>query len=267
MTDLGDMPVDDELIDVDPGTPRRAVETEVVAESMQDATDESLATETDAEAVAEKPRHKRPPLFILGVLLLCLGLLSCGYFAWEYWGTNITSNAAIKDVKKTLQESWRNPVAGEAADPTPKIDTTFALIRIPALGASYEFPVNAGTTSYALSRGIGWYENTQLPGQIGNFAVAAHRATHTGPFERLLELNPGDKVIVETRDYVYTYELTTSARDLTVTDTDGGWILDPNPGKKEPATEAQITLMTCTDMFASPNRSAAFGRLINTQKK
>ncbi|MGL4832247.1 MAG: class E sortase [Propionibacteriaceae bacterium] len=267
MTDLGDMPTDAEPTDAEPTTPRRALDAEAEAEESAAPADDEQLRASEVAATPEKSRRKRPPLFIAGVLLLCLGLLSCGYFAWEYWGTNITSNAAIKDVKKNLQESWSNPVAGEAADPTPKVDTTFALIRIPALGASYEFPVNAGTTSYALSRGIGWYENTQLPGQVGNFAVAAHRATHTGPFERLLELNPGDKVIVETRDYIYTYELTTSARDLTVTDTDGGWILDPNPGKKEPATEAQITLMTCTDMFASPNRSAAFGRLITVQKK
>lgn len=259
MTELGNTP------ESQPAGARRAIDADVEADTVSPESDEASLAE-EATKPAPKKR-KRGASFTIGVLLLVFGLLSCGYFAWEYWGTNITSDIAIAKVKKDMAQEWQNPQAGEAAAPTPKVDTPFALIRIPALGADYEFPVVAGTTDYALARGIGWYENTQLPGQVGNFAVAAHRATHTGPFERLLELNPGDKVIVETRDTIYTYELTTSARDLTVTDTAGGWILDPNPGKTGPATIAQITLMTCTDMFSSPNRSAAFGKLIETKKK
>ncbi|MFP5282231.1 MAG: sortase domain-bontaining protein [Actinomycetes bacterium] len=54
---------------------------------------------------------------------------------------------------------------------------------------------------------MGHYPSTAGPGQVGNFALAGHRITHGQPFARLLELDRGDKVVVETRDAVYTYVL------------------------------------------------------------
>lgn len=45
--------------------------------------------------------------------------------------------------------------------------------------------------------------------------IAGHRVTHGSPFRKLLELEKGDQVVVETRDAVYTYELDASPRDLT----------------------------------------------------
>lgn len=38
-----------------------------------------------------------------------------------------------------------------------------------------------------LSRGIGWYDYSSQPGQIGNFAIAAHRGPG-GPFDALTTL-------------------------------------------------------------------------------
>ena len=91
--------------------------------------------------------------------------------------------------------------------------------------------------------------------------------THGEPFRRLLELQKGDQVVVETRSKIYTYELDSSAAQLTVQDTEG-WVLDPVPGKpSQQPTEALITLTTCQDLFHSPDRSVAFGHLVKTTDK
>ena len=77
----------------------------------------------------------------------------------------------------------------------------------------------------------------------------------------------GAKVIVETRDAVFTYELDDAANKLTIADTDV-WVLDPVPGKPaQQPTQALITLTTCQDLFRSPDRSVAFGHLVETKKK
>ena len=118
-----------------------------------------------------------------------------------------------------------------------------------------------------LSRGVGHYSTTAAPGAVGNFALAGHRITHGEPFAKLLTLNRGDRVIVETREAVYTYVLDRAPRELTVRPTDS-WVLDPVPGKPgEQPSEALLTLTTCQDLFHSPDRSVGFGHLMSTRAK
>ena len=118
-----------------------------------------------------------------------------------------------------------------------------------------------------MARGVGHYPNSAQPGQIGNFAIAGHRITHGQPFSRLLELDKGDQIVVETRSAIYTYVLDTAPRDLTVEDT-ATWVLDPVPGQPDATpTQALLTLTTCQDLFHSPDRSIAFGHLASTKNK
>ena len=50
------------------------------------------------------------------------------------------------------------------------------LLRIPKFGADWEKPVAEGIGKDDLSRGIGHYPQTQLPGRPGNFALAGPRS-------------------------------------------------------------------------------------------
>ena len=146
------------------------------------------------------------------------------------------------------------------------------LLRIPEFGPDFEVAVMTGTTPYALNVGVGWFENTAAPGQVGNFAVAGHRGA-SGPFVPLLDLRPGARIVVETRKEIHVYALTTSAADLTVDKTET-WVVHPVPvppatGRRpvtEP-TERLITLVTCRNFFHSPERSVAFGELVETITK
>lgn len=141
------------------------------------------------------------------------------------------------------------------------------LLRIPAFGSDYEIPILAGTDLDTLARGVGHYASTAMPGEKGNFAVAGHRVTHGQPFARLLDLNRGDEVVVETAAAVFTYVIDQPPRDLTVNDTDN-WVLDPVPGKPDATpTQPLLTLTTCQDLFQSPDRSIAFAHLASTKNK
>ena len=136
-----------------------------------------------------------------------------------------------------------------------------------------------GVRDSDLAQGIGHFPGTG-PGQIGNFALAAHRVTHGEPFRDMPDLRPGDEVIVETADATYTYVLDTDPNDLIVPFTEN-WVIDPVPvaargrGRRRACrrstrpspTEALITLTTCSELFHTDNRMVAFGHLVATTPK
>ena len=143
-----------------------------------------------------------------------------------------------------------------------------ALIRIPEFGDDYVIPVLEGTSDKVLAAGFGHFEGTADPGQVGNYALAAHRVTHGEPLRDMPKLEAGDEIIVETVYATYTYELTTGGEDLRVTFKDG-WVVaplpdNPRPRGVEPAQiEGQklITLTTCAELFHTDDRLIAFGIL------
>ena len=215
---------------------------------------------------------RRPsPFTVVGVLLLVAGLACLGWVGYQYVGTNVVSEKAFENQRNVLRTQWAAPGANGAkpgaAAKAPLPGDATALLRIPAFGTSYEIPVLSGTSLDILSKGVGHYPSTAQAGQIGNFAIAGHRVTHGQPFSRLLELNAGDQIVVETRDAIYTYVLDEAPRQLTVTDSDT-WVLDPVPGEPDAKpSRALITLTTCQDLFRSPDRSIGFGHLESTKNK
>ncbi len=222
-------------------------------------------------------RRRRPSVLgVIGLLLLLGGLGCLGWVAYQYFGTNVVSRHAFEQETSGLRTKWESePAAPPTTGPKKlqEIKTTavpgdaIALLRIPKFGAAYEVPILEGTDLSILSRGVGHYPTSAQPGQVGNFAIAGHRVTHGQPFSRLLELDKGDRIVVETRAAIYTYVLDTAPRDLTVEDT-ANWVLDPVPGQPEATpTQALITLTTCQDLFHSPDRSIGFGHLASTKNK
>ncbi|HEY0237002.1 MAG TPA: class E sortase [Friedmanniella sp.] len=228
-------------------------------------------------------RRRRPAaLTVLGVVLLVAGLSCLGYVGYEYLGTDVVSQRSLDRETGGLHEQWRtaSPAArseaptatgtqtATGAQPVTQVPgSALALLRVPRFGDDFEVPIVAGTALADLSRGVGHYDGTADAGQIGNFAVAGHRITHGQPFAKLLTLRKGDRVVVETRQAVFTYVMDTSPADLTVEE-DAGWVLDPVPDHPDATpTQAMITLTTCQDLFHSPDRSVGFGHLETTRDK
>ena len=84
----------------------------------------------------------------------------------------------------------------------------FARVTVPRFGDNWVRLVGQGVRwNPTLNEiGIGHYRQTQMPGEVGNFAIAAHRGGFGGTFRNIDQLRAGDKVFVETRDAVYTYK-------------------------------------------------------------
>ncbi|GAB2483512.1 hypothetical protein GCM10027030_17160 [Luteococcus sediminum] len=80
----------------------------------------------------------------LGVLLLLAGLGVLAWAGWQFYGTNVTSRKAAQDSTATLKQQWSAPAA--SAKPGKQLPgEAVALLRIPDLGAAYEWPIRVGT--------------------------------------------------------------------------------------------------------------------------
>jgi sortase A len=208
----------------------------------------------------------------LGVAMMLVGVVMLGYVGWQFWGTNWTSQRAHQETTTELQRQWEQ--SGQALEPAlvPEGEAS-ALIRIPAFGDDYVVPVLEGTSEEVLTEGYGHFRGTANPGEVGNYALAAHRVTHGEPLRRMPELRPGDEVIVETADATYTYELDTDPNDLVIPFT-GVWVLDEVPRNPDGGAQPQqragqelITLTTCSELFHTDDRMIAFGHLVSEEPK
>jgi sortase A len=219
----------------------------------------------------------------LGVVLILIGGSMLVYVGWQYYVTDIIARRKQADIRDELEARWKYPTVADLLGPEVSgvsLGSAIAVVRIPAFGSDYEVPMIEGVRDSDLEEGIGHFPGTG-PGQIGNFALAAHRVTHGEPFRHLPDLEPGDEVIVETADAIYRYVLDTNPNDLVVPFT-ASWVLDPVPkppeGESPPPgmpdfagaaipTQAIITLTTCSELFHTDDRMVAFGHLVSTLRK
>lgn len=199
---------------------------------------------------------RRRALLLGGAGLLAAGCAVLGYVAWQVEGTTAVSHHRQATTVERTERAWDTLPATELH----RAPAT-ALVRIPRFGAGYVVPVLEGVDEDALGGGLGHFEGTAAPGAVGNFALAGHRITHGQPLRDLPELEPGDRVVVETRDAVYTYALDTDAGELEVGD-DASWVLGPRPVAD--AGDRLITLVTCAELFHTDQRMVAFGHLVSS---
>jgi len=206
----------------------------------------------------------------LGELLITAGLVLLLFVAYQLVWTNIEAERAQGRVAEQIRADWQRPPAsgatgeGRAGLRAADFGRGFAFLRIPRLGRDYNVPVLEGVGLDVLAKGVGHYPGTAMPGKLGNFAVAGHRATNGEPFAYLDRLRPGDAIVVETRTRWLTY-VVDSTRIVQPTDV---WVIDPVPGKPDAVPrERLITLTTCNPRWASYERLIVFGQLEDTRPK
>jgi sortase A len=135
----------------------------------------------------------------------------------------------------------------------------FALLYIPALKEDvWGLPILEDVTEGSLAMGAGHYSETAMPGEVGNFAIAAHRATYGEPFAFFERLTAGDKVIVQTAEGFYTYQLFADQKIKT----EEVWVISEQPAGVVTTPKAIITLTTCDPRWNSTQRWARWGELI-----
>ncbi len=203
----------------------------------------------------------------IGEVFITLGVLLLLMCVYQLWWTNVESAKAIAVGRDEISADFRGgaPLAAAPADQAkpvvrPAYGTGFALLYIPRLRDKvWGLPVYQGTGKDILAKGAGHYRSTAMPGEVGNFALAAHRSTHDEPFANIDDLRVGDKVYVQTRTTWFSYTLQKDDSTLTPRDV---WVIDPVPGQPGATpTKKLITLTTCTPRYGSTGRWAWWGEL------
>lgn len=224
-------------------------------------------------AVAPLPRRRRVSVVgILGELLITAGVLVLAFLGWQVWLGDIIVGNQVGAEAREQSEEWNSGYSdvppSEAGEPglTDAVPVavplgnaeTFAHLIIPRFGGDYFRPIAEGIgTRDVLNKGlIGYYPTTQLPGEPGNFALAAHRSSGGGHFHDLHQMLVGDNIYVETPDGWYQYEF----RNLEYVRPSGVGVLNPVPQVEgmDP-TASYITLTTCNPFFSTAERIIAYG--------
>lgn len=217
----------------------------------------------------------------IGELCITLGVLLLLFVAWQLWWTDVVAGRAQQQTTRELERTWEPPARGstgtavpqaaQAADPGKgatlaqiPMGRAFALIRVPRFGRDYVRPILQGTELSVLDEGVGHYDTSVGPGQVGNFAVAGHRVTYAKPFNQIAELRRGDAVVVETRTTYYVYRVV----GHTIVTPDRVDVVAPVPERPGVTpTTAMMTMTACHPEFSARLRYVVYSALSQTLPK
>ena len=213
------------------------------------------------------PTRGQRAVGIIGEIFITVGVLALLFVVYDLWWTNVVAQQAAAEQRTALEQQW-------AADTTPRTKgpaelepipgEAFALAYMPRLqDRVWGIPVVEGVTDTDLAKGIGHVRASAMPGEIGNFVIAGHRATNGEPLAEIDRVEAGDTVVLRTRTdwYVYTLEMDR------IVSPDSVWVMSPVPGEARGTkpTEALITVITCNPRWASYERWVWWGVLTETR--
>lgn len=160
-----------------------------------------------------------------GLLLGAAGVIGYPFYTNLYQG-RLQGQLDRQLASPELRDAYLNRAVAEG--------DSLTRIKIPRIGV--DVVVVEGTTASALRAGAGHYPSTPLPCEVGNVAIAGHRTTYGKPFHDLDQLEPGDRVTLETPVGECTYEVDVDPFIVTPDQTE---VVDNTP------ESASLTLTTC----------------------
>lgn len=211
-------------------------------------------------------RARLSPLTVIGELLLVGGLAVLGYIVWQPWHTGLVVTSQQQDLSAQDSAKWdaeAKPVETDGIPVPSDVEEgeVFAVMRTPSFATTFANRVAEGTGWETVlnldEKGIGRYETTQMPGEPGNFALAAHRSGPLiNPFREVMNLRVGDPIFIETEDGWYVYRFR-SIEYVLPSEVD---VLNPFPRLEgEPGKDMVLTLTTChPKLDGSDERAIAY---------
>lgn len=214
---------------------------------------------------------------VIGEILITAGVITLLYVGWQLWIGDLIYGAQRSAAGQELSQEWEQEYTAPAPSesptdpgveepapvepvilPEPADGEKFALMRIPRFGADYVWEIAGGVSRERTLDpiGIGHYPDAEMPGEVGNFALAAHRTTWGAPFNRIADLRVGDAIVVETADGWYTYRFRTLEY---VTPSEVEVLLPVPQVEGAPPGSRYITMTSCSPMYAMTERIVAYG--------
>ncbi|MGM7670705.1 class E sortase [Microbacterium sp. A93] len=222
-------------------------------------------------------QRRRPPATVtsvLGELLLTAGVVVLLFVAWQMWIGDLIISAQSNSQGQEITQEWEQlpvpelpPVIEDEEtgalwyEPPllehPGSGQSLAQMRIPRFGDDYNVTIAGGTSrSVTLDNGwIGVYDQSVMPGQVGNFSVAGHRTTWGFPLNRMDKLRLNDAIVIETQEGWYTYRF----RTLEYVQPNEVDVLLDVPQVPGVATgERYLTLTACSPLYSLAERIVGY---------
>lgn len=146
-------------------------------------------------------------------------------------GRPVTWIGFLRSIRWTRSET-ASPVPEEQVRrdrPPIELGGLIGRVEVPRLQLSAT--VREGVEEKTLRRAVGHVPNTALPGEPGNFGIAAHRDTY---FRGLRDVRKGDLIRVVTPERTFEYEVDSMKI-----------VLPENVEVLDPTSEPVVTLVTC----------------------
>ncbi len=235
----------------------------------------------------QKPEkeHRRPSVLgVIGELLITAGVLVLLFLGWQVWWNSLVlagqqTNAAASQSQKWIDQASASPTPAPAPTSTPTATPgasnpdygpppvmeapadyqPFAVLYIPRLGPDWKRvirqTVDVQQVLNSYTAGVGHYPGTQMPGEVGNFAVAGHDSGWGNAFIDLSKLRLNDAIYVQTKDGWYTYRF----RNFEYVQPSAVSVLYPVPRQKGATPVDRImTITTCNPPFHAAERLIAY---------
>jgi sortase A len=221
-------------------------------------------------------------------LLIVLGLGGVGYYAYtladqyiyqayENWAFDqqIAGRPGVTFADYLHERTPLGVVMGKRAAPASIPEAPKSSPNVPALAEGallgrveisrlgVSAIVREGVGTQTLSTAVGHIPSTSLPGQDGNFAIAAHRDTL---FRALKDIRTGDLVTFQSAAGSYTYQVAATKvvkpSDVSVLRSDGGGLIPVKAGQQ--GADKLLTMITCYPFYyvgSAPKRFIVEARL------
>ncbi len=230
---------------------------------------------------ARRVRRRTSVVGVIGELLLTAGVLILLFLGWQLWwndaimaGQQSTAasdlsaqwlqegRAAHGDTPPPAPEDYGDPVVAPASFQNGE---PFAVMYVPRFGEDSQRRIAEGVGLDVLNTtrlGVGHYPGTQMPGEVGNFAIASHRSAYGGGMHEIEQLQLGDAIYIQTQDGWYTYRF----RDFEYVTPETVDVLAPVPHHPDLApTDRIVTLTSCNPLYSTAERIIAYGVLESWQ--
>ena len=141
----------------------------------------------------------------------------------------------------------------------------FGNIYIPRFGNDFIKVAAEGVGAQdTLNRGyFGRYPNSQLPGEPGNVAFAAHRSGYGNPFRQAPKLQVGDVIVLQTPNGYYQYRVR-NTEYVVPTQVE---VVNAVPGGSNAAVPGQsvLTITTCNPELVNAERLIVYAVMVGWQ--
>lgn len=193
----------------------------------------------------------------IGNILIIIGIVIGLFIVYAKVKTYFEQKRLINEYTSLVLTDDKTKNKQEQAP--PKNGDAIGILQIPRI--NLKTPIVEGVTQDDIRYAVGHFPSSSSINALGeenqNFAIAGHRSYTYGKFfNRLNELENGDKIIIYTKNKIFTYKV---YEKRIVLPTDVG-VVFPIKGK------SVVTLVTCHPMYSSKKRLIVYNQFVSEKK-